>query len=103
MLGYNVGTTPQLVPPPPRVSVSHLSWYEVSRSLRRAGEGQLLPRDHHHLGARACLVDMCGRHRPRAAALRDAPRAAVGGQAGPVGVIGLERRRGDTDMRGGDG
>lgn len=74
--------------------VSYLSWDEVSRSLWRAGEGQLLPWDHHHLGARACLVDMSGRHRPRAAALRDTPWTAVGRQTSPVGVIGLERTDG---------
>lgn len=33
-------------------------------------------------------------HRPRAATGRDTPRPAAGRQAGPVGVIGLERRQG---------
>lgn len=72
----------------------YLSRYEIGGSLWRAGEGQLLARDHHHLGARACLVDMGRRHRTRATAGRDTPRPAAGRQAGPVGVIGLERRHG---------
>ena len=46
------------------------------------------------MGAGARLVDVGGRHGPRAAAGRDAPGPAAGRQAGPVGVIGLERRRG---------
>lgn len=47
------------------------------------------------MGARACLVDVGGRHRPRAAAGRDTPRPAAGRQVGPVGVIGLGRRAGE--------
>lgn len=66
----------------------YLSRYEVGRSLWWTREGQLLPRDHHHLGA--LLVDMGGRHRARGTAGRDTPRAAAGRQAGPVGVVGLD-------------
>lgn len=68
----------------------YLSRYEVGGSLRRALEGQLLPGDHHHLRAGARLVDVGGRHRPRAAVGRDAPGPGAGRQAGPVGVKGLE-------------
>lgn len=71
----------------------YLSRYEVGGSLWRALEGQLLPGDHHHLGARARLVDVGGRHGAGGAAGRDASGPAARRQARPVGVVGLERRR----------
>ena len=74
------------------VCAPYLSRYEVGGSLRRVGEGQLLPRDHHHLWARAWLVDMGGRHGSRGIAGRDTSRPTTRRQAGPVGVVGLNRR-----------
>lgn len=85
--------------PHPLFCVPYLSRYEVSRSLWRAWEGKLLPGDHHHLGARACLVDMSWRHRPRAGGRWDTPRPTVGRQAGPVGIIGLKQRQGGRHRR----
>lgn len=46
------------------------------------------------------MVDMCGRHRPRAAARRNTPWPSTWRQAGPVGVIGLERRKGNKNRGG---
>lgn len=82
----NMVTTSVCVPPP------HLSRYEVSRSLWWAWERQLLPRDHHHLWPG--LINVRGRHRPGAAAGRDAPWRAGRRQVGSVVVIGLDRRQG---------
>lgn len=73
------------------VCAPYLSLYEVGRSLWWAGEGQLLPRDHHHLGAR--LVDMGGCHRARGTAGRDTSRPTARRQAGPVGIVGLHSRQ----------
>ena len=36
-------------------------------------------------------------YRPRATTGRDTPRPTAGRQAGPVGVIGLERRQGGAN------
>lgn len=56
-----------------------------------------MPRDHHHLGARARLVDMGGRHWTRATAGRDTSRTTAGRQTGPVGVVGLKGRQGSKE------
>lgn len=74
------------------VCTPYLSRYEVGRSLWWAGEGQLLPWDHHHL--RPGLINMRGRHRPRAATGRDAPWRTARWQVGSVVVIGLDGRQG---------
>lgn len=77
---------------PPPHPPPYLSRYKVGRCLRRAGEGQLLPRDHHHL--RPGLINVRGRHRPGAATGRDAPRRTAWRQVGSVVVIGLDGRGG---------
>lgn len=53
------------------------------------------------MGSGGRLVDVGGRHRPGGAALRDDPGPAAGRQAGPVGVVGLERGGGEEETRGG--
>ena len=64
-------------------------------ALRGASKGQLLPRDHHHLGAG--LVDVGGTHRTRPAAGLDP--GGTGGHGGPVGIVGLERWRGERNCQ----
>lgn len=43
------------------------------------------------MGARACLVDVGGGHRPRSTAGWDTSWPTAGRQVGPVGVVGLRR------------
>lgn len=71
--------------------IAHLPRYEEGRTLRWAGEGQLLLGNHHHLGAGACLVHMGGSHGPGSTAGGYATRAGAGSEPCPTGVEGLRR------------